>query len=232
MDEFLDELEIKDRVLLETQAGPRTVAHRGTIANLTAEEIWVAVGRAAEEWIAPGSPVRLIVVRSHDRSLSAETSVRRMVGGSGRMAALGRPEAWANHSRRANDRVRLAIPAYLLPDADGTVVPARTTNISVGGFHCLTALPMAVGRQLAVSLMLSPTTPFECRAQVVRLSDDPDDPLRRQLVVAFRFLDLTADDEARVAEALAALSDETDATAVPAAWHSGDRGDRGEGPAR
>ena len=53
MDEFLDELEIKDRVLLETQAGPRTVAHRGTIANLTAEEIWVAVGRAAERERAP-----------------------------------------------------------------------------------------------------------------------------------------------------------------------------------
>jgi hypothetical protein len=41
-------------------------------------------------------------------------------------------------------------------------------------------------------------------------------------MAAFRFVDLTAADEARVAEALAALGDETDATAVPVAWHSGE----------
>ena len=74
---------------------------------------------------------------------------------------------------------------------------------------------------MAVSLMLMPTSTFECRAQVIRLTDDVDDPSRRRLVVAFRFVNLTPDDEARVAEALAALSEETDPNAVAAAWHTG-----------
>ena len=222
VNELSNEPAIKDRVKLETQDGPRTVVHYATIANLTTEEVWVALGQPATELLSEGTPVRIILIRPEEDSLAAETSVNRMVGNSGRMAALRRPEMWSSHSRRANDRVALAIPAYLRPDADGTVAAARTTNISVGGFHCVTDLPIAVGHQMTVSIMLSPTEPFECRAQVVRLSDDPDDSSHRQLVVAFRFVDLTAADEARVAEALAALADETDPSAVPVAWHSGE----------
>jgi hypothetical protein len=70
--------------------------------------------------------------------------------------------------------------------------------------------------------MFTPTDPFECRAQVVRLSEDTDDPLHLRLVAALRFMDLTVADEARVAEALTALSTDTDATAIPAAWHRGE----------
>jgi PilZ domain len=222
VDEFSDEPQIRDRVTLETRVGPRTLVNKATIANVAIEEVWVAVGRPAAEHLVVGAAVRIILNRSEDRSLAADSSVRRLVGGSGRVVALSRPEAWVSYSRRANGRVALAIPAYLRPDTDGTVASARTTNISVGGFHCITDLPISVGHQLAVSLMLTPTSALECRAQVVRLSDDPDDPSRRRLVAAFRFVDLTAADEARVAEALAALGDETDATAVPVAWHSGE----------
>lgn len=220
MDEFSNEPAIKDRVTLEISAGPRTLVHRATIANLTTDEVWVAVGKAAAERLVVESAVRLIVVRPEDRSVAADTSVRRLVGGSGRMAALWRPETWVSHSRRANARVRLAIPAYLHPDGEGTVVPARTTNIGVGGFHCVTNMAISVGHEVAVSLMFTPTSTFECRAQVVRLSDDPDDPSHRQLLVAFRFVNLTVADEARVAEAVVALDDEIDPSAVPAAWHS------------
>lgn len=222
MDEFSIEPEIKDRVTLETLMGPQTHAFRGTVANLTNDEVWVAVGMAAADRLAVGAPVRLILHRPAEGSVAADTTVRRLVGGSGRIAGLWRPQTWASHSRRSNSRVALAIPAYLHPDYEGTVVPARTTNISVGGFHCVTNLPVAVGNQMEVSLMLTPTDPFDCRAQVVRLSEDPDEPTGRHVVAAFRFVDLDAEDEARIAEALAALSDETDPTAVPLAWRSTD----------
>ena len=220
MDELPDEPAIRDRVTLEIGDGPRTVVDRATIANVTTEEIWVVVGKSAGDRLGAGSAVRIVVVRPHDGSLAAETSVRRQIGRSGRLVALRRPDNWASHSRRANGRARLAIPVYLRHDAEDSVVSARTTNLSVGGFHCVTDLPVSVGRQLNVSLMLTPTSSFDCRAQVVRLGDDPEDPSGRQLLVAFRFVDLTAAEEALVAEALAALDDETDATAVPASWHS------------
>jgi len=222
VDQLSDELEIRDRVTLETCVEPRAVLDRATVANITAEEVWVVVGLAAAERLVPGAEVRMVLVKQQGSTLTADTSVRRQVGNSGRLVALRRPDGWESRSRRANGRARLAIPAYLRPNAEGSVVPARTTNLSVGGFHCVTDLPISVGRQLDVSLMLTPTSPFECRAQVVRLNDDPDEPSRHQLQVAFRFVDLTAADEALVAEALAALDEETDATAGPAAWNSAD----------
>ena len=222
VDDFSNEPAIKDRATLETQLGPHKVVDEGTIANLTTEEVWVVVGASAAGHFGAGSAVRMVVVTSYSRSLSAGTSVRRLVGKSGRMIALDRPENWTSSSRRANGRVQLAIPAYLRPDTDGTVASARTTNISVGGFHCITDLPVSVGDQMAVSLMFTPTDPFECRAQVVRLSEDTDDPLHLRLVAALRFMDLTVADEARVAEALTALSTETDATAIPIAWRRGE----------
>jgi hypothetical protein len=221
VDDFSNEPAIKDRATLETQLDRRRVVDDAAIANLTAAEIWVVVGESAVGHFRPGSTVQLVVVTSHSRSLAADTSVTRLVGGSGRMIALGRPATWTSSSRRANGRVRLAIPAYLRPDTDGTVASARTTNISVGGFHCITDLPVSVGDQMAVSLMFTPTDSFECRAQIVRLSDDPDDPTHHRLVAALRFVDLTAADEVRVAEALTALSTDTDATALPLAWHGG-----------
>ena len=226
MDELSNEPAIKDRVTLETTAGLRRVVDKATIANVTAEEIWVVLGKAAGERLEPGSAVRIVLVKPQDGSLAGDTSVRRLVGNSGRLVALSRPESWESHSRRANGRARLAIPAYLRPDTAGSVVPARTTNLSIGGFHCVTDLPVSVGRQFDVSLMLTPTSAFDCRAQVVRLSEDPEDPSRRRLQVAFRFVDLTAAEEALIAEALAALDDETDATAVPASWHSAGAADQ------
>ncbi|HEX7590976.1 MAG TPA: PilZ domain-containing protein [Candidatus Limnocylindrales bacterium] len=220
MSDFSNEPEIKDRVALETKLGPQTHLYNGTIANLTNDEVWIALGRSAD-FLSVGVPVRLILHRPDEQSLAADTTMRRLIGGTGRIVGLWRPEAWVTYSRRANSRVALAIPAYLHPDHEGTAIPARTTNISVGGFHCITNLPISVGNQIEVSLLLTPTDSFDCRAQVVRLTEDPDDPNHRQLVVAFRFVDLDATGEARIAEALAALNEETDPTVVPIAWRSG-----------
>jgi PilZ domain len=222
LDDFPNEPAIKDRVILETGAGPRKVLDEASIANLTHDEVWVVVDTGAVERLCPGCNVRIVAIHANDQRLVADTWVLRLVGPRGRMVALGRPQIWASSSRRANGRVRLAIPAYLRPNVGGTVASAQTTNVSVGGFHCLTYLPLSVGDQVAVSLMFTPTDPFDCLAQVVRLAEQPEDESGHRLLAAFRFVDLTAADEARVAEALAALSTDTDPTAVPMAWHSGE----------
>jgi hypothetical protein len=222
LDEFPNDPAIRDRVILETHVGQFTLTNWATIANMTANEIWVAVAVGAAIQLDPGADVRVVLGGPSDTILAADTVVARIVGGGGRLIALRRPQAWTSQSRRGNSRANLAIPAYLRPDRDGAVASARTTNVSVGGFHCLTELPLCVGDQVAVSLMFSPTEAFECQAQVVRLTVDVDDPSRRRLVAAFRFIDLAPDDEARVAEALVALATETDQTAVPAAWRRDD----------
>jgi hypothetical protein len=164
--------------------------------------------------------VRVILARPLSGGLTAEISVgahRRRIGPDDRLEAAGDVGL---RIETGYGRIGLAIPAYLHPSED-SVMPARTTDLSVGGFHCVTDMPISVGHQMSVSLMFTPTESFDCLAQVVRLSDDPDDPWHRQLIVAFRFINLSADDEVRVAEALAALAGETDAGEVPAAWQSG-----------
>ena len=94
MDELPNEPAIRDRVTLEIGDGPRTVVDRATIANVTTEEIWVVVGKAAGDRLEAGSAVRIVVVRPQDGSLAAETSVRRQIGNSGRLVALRRPDDW------------------------------------------------------------------------------------------------------------------------------------------
>jgi hypothetical protein len=47
------------------------------------------------------------------------------------------------------------------------------------------------------------------------------------MIAAFRFVDLSVADEARIAEALIALANETDPEAMPVSWHSENGGRRG-----
>ena len=220
VNEFSDEPTINDRVTIETRHGSHEVLHKATMANVTADEIWLAVGVAAAALLVVGSSVGVVLHRPDDQTLAAETTVKRVIGSGGRLIALQRPTAWTSHSRRHSSRVGLAIPAYLHPAGEDTVASARTTNIGIGGFHCVTELCLSVGDQMGVTLMFTPTTQFECQAQVVRLRDDPEDASHVRLVAAFRFLDLSPESEAHIAEALAALGGVAGPETVPAAWHS------------
>ena len=210
---------ILDRVTLETMSGAEWLSHGATIANLTPGEVWLGLEEPLGELVDPERTVRIVTSRD-GAPLTAETTIGRRVGTDGLVIVLVRPAAWDSPSRRANSRARLALPAYLRPPDDLSPVAARTTNIGVGGFHCVSDIPIAVGNKIPVTLYLTPLDPFECQAQVVRLEPDPDDSSGRHFVVAFRFLDLTADDEATLAEALAALTGENDSEGVPRAWRS------------
>jgi hypothetical protein len=212
---------ILDRIVLETPSAGEWLPHVATIANLTPEEVWVGLDEPLGPVVDPGQSVHIVLGRSGAYGVPAETTVVRHVGTDGRVVVLARPESWAFGTRRANARARLAIPAYLKPGADTQVVPARTTNLGLGGFHCVSDIPVAVGHRMPVVLQLTPVDKLECNAQVVRLDDDPTDPAGRRVVVALRFLDLTEDNEATIAAALLALAGEAEADGTPKAWHAG-----------
>jgi hypothetical protein len=218
---YSDEPAILDRVTLEILSDGDWLAHTATIANLTHDEVWLGIQEPLGDLVEPERAVRIVVNEAGRGTLTAETTIVRHVGSGGLVIVLARPEAWNFTSRRANSRARLAIPAYLRPLDIAAPVAARTTNIGVGGFHCISDIPIAVGHRLPVTLFLTPLHPFDCQAQVVRLEDDPDDPSGRHFVAAFRFLDLSEDDEAIIAEALVALAGENDSEVVPRAWRGG-----------
>ena len=188
---YSDEPRILDRVTLDTLSGAEWLPHGATVANLTPDEVWLGLETPLGELLDPGRRVRVAMAQSAERSLPAETTILRHIGTDGLVIVLARPESWGTPSRRANSRARLAIPAYLRPGDGAPPVAARTTNIGVGGFHCVSDIPIAVGHTLPVTLLLTPLGQFECQAQVVRLDDDPGDPTGRFVLVSFRFVDLT-----------------------------------------
>jgi hypothetical protein len=99
-------------------------------------------------------------------------------------------------------------------------VPVRTTNLSLGGFICLTSAPLEFGWMMHVRVQLTPHEALDCQAQIVRVSEpDEDDPAHGSLV-AFRFVDLTEAKEGQLGRALTDLGEDVDPTGVPEAYRS------------
>jgi hypothetical protein len=196
---------IRDRVILEATVEARRLDLEATVANVTSEEVWVGV----EEVHAPDLPriadVPIILMRAEGAPAWADTRVRRLVGTGGCVAALWKPSAWTTDPRRANGRVELRLPAYLRSAPDQAIASAWMTNVSVGGFQCSTGEPLLLGQRVDVSLALSPVTTLDCWAQVVRISEDPEDKSGRRMLVAFQFLELEDSDQEQVAAAMVAL---------------------------
>ena len=100
------------------------------------------------------------------------------------------------------------------------MVPVRTTNLSRGGFICLTSAPLEIGWMMHVRVQLTPHEALDCQAQIVRVSEpDEDDPAHGSLV-AFRFVDLTEAKEDQLGRALTDLGEDVDPTGVPEAYRS------------
>ena len=211
---------VPNRVSLETRSGEDWLAHAATIVDLTRHEVWVGVDEPLGESPAEERRIRLVLLHPDGRKQTAETTVLRHIGPDGLVVALRRPTLWDPPSKRAHSRSRLSIPVLLRHDDETPAVSARTTNIGVGGVYCLCEVRVPLGNRLRVTLRLTPVESFDCRAEVVRVDDDTDDPSGRQVVIALRLLELTEDDQASLASWLAALADDVDDDFVPLAWQS------------
>jgi hypothetical protein len=216
--QYAEEPTIPNRVTLETLSGEEWQPHTATIANLTRHEVWIGIDEPLGELLHPERRVRLVLGRPDGGTQTAETIVLWHIGSDGLVVALMRPNLWDPPSRRAHSRARLAIPIDLHHSEDAPPVPARTTNVGVGGVYCLTDVAVPVGHKLPVSLRLTPAHSFDCRAEVVRVDQDTEDPSGRQVVIALQFLELTEDDQARLASSFASLADDVDANHVPRVW--------------
>ncbi len=106
-----------------------------------------------------------------------------------------------------------------MPDTK-VLVPVRTTNISEGGFLCLTNAALELGMVLEVRVQLSPHESLDCRAQVARVDELPQDPPTSATLVAFRFVDLACGCEEQLRRALGELGVDLDTTGIPQAYRS------------
>lgn len=224
MIEYAEEPSIPNRVSLETLHGKEWQAHPAVIANLTHHEVWIGLNDPIGDSLLPERPVRLVLRRSDGGTQTAESMVLWHIGEDGKLVALMRPTLWDPPSRRAHSRTRLTLPVYLSPSQDAPPVPAMTSNVGVGGIYCLADVSVPVGSALALSLRLTPAESFDCHAEVVRLDENTDDPTGKQKVVALKFLELSPDDQGRLATAFATLADDVDDDGVPRVWRGAKSG--------
>jgi c-di-GMP-binding flagellar brake protein YcgR len=122
--------------------------------------------------------------------------------------------------RRQHSRYTLALPAYLRPIPDEPVVAVRTTNLSLGGFICLTSAPLEIGWVMHVRVQLTPHEALDCQAQIVRVIEPPEPDPAGASLVAFRFMDLSEAKERQISRALTILGDAVDQSGVPQAYRS------------
>lgn len=215
MTEFDAELTIPTRVVLETLSGKDWLSHAALITNLTRHEVWIRLEESLGAVLLPERKVRLLLRLADGETQTAETMVLWHIGSEDVMVALLRPAIWNPPSRRAHSRARLAIPVHLRPEAGASPILAQTTDIGVGGLHCLSESPFEIGQMVQATVLLTPGDSFECRAEVVRIEGDRDDPSGKRTVMALRFLELTGDAQAALAASLSALAEDIDSAAVP-----------------
>jgi hypothetical protein len=74
---------IATQVTLETLSGDEWHAHPAVIADLTRQELWVAIDSKLGEPLAPGRPVRLVLRHPNRPTQTADTIVLWHIGRNG-----------------------------------------------------------------------------------------------------------------------------------------------------
>jgi hypothetical protein len=222
VDAYDNEPTIETELRLEMITDDGWQSHRASIADLTRNELWLALDGRLAEPLDPGRSVRLVLNHPKRPTQVAETVVLWHIGRTGNVVVLKRPRLWDSPSRRDHRRVNLSVPVYLKADENSDPMPTTSSNIGVGGLFCSAAMDLRIGQRLDVAVQLMPDRAFECQAEVARLDGDPDDTLALNLMVGLQFLDLTTDEQVSLAEDIARLAADVDANFVPRLWRPGE----------
>jgi hypothetical protein len=213
---FEREPTIATQISLQTLAGDEWQSHPAMIADITREELWLAIDHAVDGTLEPGRAVRVALHHSGGPVQTADTIVLWRIAGNGTMVGLRRPRLWDPPSRREHARARLSVPVYLKVDEHADPIPAISSNIGVGGVFCTAAIPVRIAQRLDVAIQLTPSEAFECQAEVARIDKDPEDPTGN--LIGLHFLGLDQQTQARLAGTLTELAEGVDDEYVPKAW--------------
>jgi hypothetical protein len=181
------ELLIHEELVVETEIDGVSVALPAFVTNVLADELWLAT-RLTEPRLASlsrGQPIHLTLDR--DGALIIESVFLRRLGGGGRLGmeksrvfAVRRPQGVETVMRRAHVRVDLdRMVRIRAAGGQGTdrMGNGRTTNIGAGGVQFLTAMPLLLGEQLRLALVLTSREIVVAGGTIVRIEhgDTPPD---------------------------------------------------------
>lgn len=203
-------LAIHDEVVVETEIDGADARLPAFVTNVLAEELWLATRQPDPRLrsLAPGQPIHLTFERGSTLVVESEF-VRRLGRNSrpdidtSRVFAVRRPQGVKTVQRRAHVRidldllVRIRAPGSLGAEQLGT---GRSSNIGAGGVQFTTAMPLQIGQQLRLAIVLTSQDIVVAGGPVVRLEDGDPGPDRADGVnrVAVRFDKISEADQERI----------------------------------
>jgi hypothetical protein len=178
------DLSIHEEVVVETEIDGAFVGLPAFVTNVLAEELWLAMRLpdARLQSLEDGQPIHL----SFDRggSLIIESTFLRRLGSNSRLGmeksrvfAVRRPVGIEGAQRRAHVRVdlertvRIRALAAMGGEQMGT---GKTVNIGAGGVQFRTAMPLLMGEQLRIALVLTSRDIVVAGGPIVRIEDHVD----------------------------------------------------------
>jgi hypothetical protein len=186
-------LQLGDRVLIESSLDQVAFAFRGRLSKLLPKVVWVDV---AEPGCPPlvrdlkeGHPVRLTAARDC-HALVGESTFLSCLGLSRRLVALGRPADMQVVDRRSSLRVALRRPVGVrsAPNSGagdvGDFVIGMSCEVSLAGMGFEAAFHGAVGDRVFITMVLEQNRPLHALAQIVRFDDVPGPSVDAELVRA------------------------------------------------
>ena len=199
---------IHDQVVVETELPGSTAQVMrldSFVTNVLPEELWLAShvpdSRIAE--LEPGQALNLTFTRGEEMTVESEF-VRRIGDPSklgmekSRLFSVRRPKDVAQVQPRAHVRVDLQRSVRirsLVPGLD-SVGSGRTVDIGAGGIQFATEMPLLLGEQLRLALVLTSKDIIITNATVVRIEASPD--AEAKSLVAARFDKITELDQERI----------------------------------
>ena len=199
------DLSIHEELVVETEIDGASVFLDAFVTNILADELWLATRLPEPRLLrlTEGQPIHLTLNR--DGAPIIESAYIRRLGGGGKLGmeksrvfAVRRPQGVDPVMRRAHVRVDLERSVRIRAlGALGTeqMGNGRTINIGAGGVQFLTEMPLVLGAQLRLALVLTSREIVVASGTIVRIEDgdphtqepagEPDRPSRSKIAVRF-----------------------------------------------
>jgi c-di-GMP-binding flagellar brake protein YcgR len=179
------DLAIHDEIVVETEIDGAFVGLPSFITNVLAEELWLAMRLPDPrlQGLEEGQPIHLAFERGS--LLIVESTFLRRLGGNtkrlgmekSRVFAVRRPQGLEGAQRRAHVRVDLerTVRIRSLTGMGGEQMgTGKTVNIGAGGIQFRTEMPLVMGEQLRIALVLTSRDIVIAGGPIVRIEDHVD----------------------------------------------------------
>ena len=239
--QILADVTLQDRVLVEADLGGQITGFRAVVVKVAPDEIWLGLPAQDRRLEAMGEGKRLrLTVTREGGALVAQTRFLRHLSQC-RIFAVEKPSRIERVQRRAHRRVALQLEARLRMLNPGTGMvegkgfSGRTVDVSTGGVLVETDMPLNLGDEVDLTLMLAATDRVSTTGKVTGIRDLAGGAAASSsqgtpgVAIGLKFLRMTTVDEDRILRRLLLAEHRREAGPAPLSFPVKDS-DLEEGP--